>query len=52
MWMNDSGFWVIARMSGMTEQQTLRSASAMVMIEGVTGLAATLALASLWPMRP
>jgi GntP family gluconate:H+ symporter len=52
MWMNDSGFWVIARMSGMTEPQTLRSASAMVMIEGVAGLAATLALASLWPMQP
>jgi len=49
--MNDSGFWVIARMSGMSEQQTLRSASAMVMIEAVAGLAATLALAALWPLR-
>ena len=52
MWMNDSGFWVIARMSGMSEQQTLRSASAMVMVEAVAGLAATLALAALWPMQP
>jgi len=51
MWMNDSGFWVIARMSGMTEQQTLRTASTMVMIEGLAGLAATLVLASVWPMR-
>lgn len=51
MWMNDGGFWVISRMSGMDERQTLRSASAMVMVEAVAGLAATLALAVLWPMR-
>jgi GntP family gluconate:H+ symporter len=25
MWMNDSGFWVVARMSGMSEVQTLRT---------------------------
>ena len=50
MWMNDSGFWVISRMSGMSEQQTLRTASAMVMVEAVAGLAATLALAALWPL--
>jgi len=51
MWMNDSGFWVVARMSGMNEVQTLRSASAMVAIEGCVGLAATLALAAIWPGR-
>ena len=50
MWMNDSGFWVISRMTGMSEAETLRTASAMVAIEGVVGLAATLALAVLWPM--
>lgn len=51
MWMNDSGFWVISRMSGMSETQTLRSASAMVLIEGTVGLAATILLAVAWPMR-
>lgn len=51
MWMNDSGFWVIARMTGMTEGETLRTASTMVAIEGVVGLAATMALAALWPMK-
>ena len=51
MWMNDSGFWVISRMSGMSETQTLRSASVMVLVEGTVGLAATLALALAWPMR-
>jgi GntP family gluconate:H+ symporter len=49
MWMNDSGFWVIARMSGMTEAQTLRTASAMVFVEGCVGLIATLVLAAVWP---
>ena len=50
MWMNDSGFWVISRMTGMSESETLRTASTMVAIEGFVGLAATLALAVLWPM--
>ena len=51
MWMNDSGFWVISRMSGMSETQTLRSASVMVLIEGTVGLIATLTLALAWPMQ-
>jgi len=51
MWMNDAGFWVISRMSGMSEWQTLRTASAMVAIEGTAGLAAAVALATLLPLR-
>jgi GntP family gluconate:H+ symporter len=51
MWMNDAGFWVISRMSGMSEWQTLRTASVMVAVEGVVGLAATAALAVLLPLR-
>ena len=51
MWMNDSGFWVISRMSGMSEVQTLRAASVMVAIEGTLGLIATLCLAVVWPLR-
>lgn len=50
MWMNDSGFWVIAKMSGMTEAETLRTVSVMVFIEGCVGLAATLVLAAIWPL--
>ena len=50
MWMNDSGFWVIARMSGMTEAQTLRTASVMVFVEGCAGLVVTVLLASVWPL--
>jgi GntP family gluconate:H+ symporter len=50
MWMNDSGFWVIAKMSGMTEAETLKTVSVMVFIEGCVGLVATLVLAALWPL--
>jgi len=51
MWMNDSGFWVVSRMSGMSETQTLRAASVMVAVEGTVGLAATLVAAAVWPLR-
>jgi GntP family gluconate:H+ symporter len=51
MWMNDGGFWVISRMSGMSEVQTLRSAAAMVSIEGAVGLLVTLALAATFPLQ-
>ena len=51
MWMNDGGFWVISRMSGMSEVQTLRSAAAMVSIEGAVGLLVTPALAAACPLR-
>jgi len=50
MWMNDSGFWVISRMTGMTETETLKTASVMVAIEGTVGLLATMALAAIWPI--
>jgi GntP family gluconate:H+ symporter len=50
MWMNDSGFWTISRMTGMTEAETLKTASVMVAIEGTVGLLATMALAASWPL--
>jgi GntP family gluconate:H+ symporter len=49
-WMNDSGFWVICRMSGMTEAETLRSVTPMTAIMGVTGLIATMLAAWLVPL--
>ena len=36
-WMNDSGFWVISRMSGMTEGETLKTFSVMLTLMGVAG---------------
>ena len=41
-WMNDSGFWVIGRMSGMTEGEMLKSVTVLMTIMGIVGMAATL----------
>ena len=50
-WMNDSGFWVVARMSGMTERQTLRTMSPMMTLQGVAGLLLTMLAAWLVPLH-
>jgi len=48
-WMNDSGFWVICRMSGFTEAETLKTASVLISLMGFVGLAVTMLLAALFP---
>ncbi len=50
-WMNDAGFWIITRLSGLREEQTLRTVSPMMSIQGVAGLVLTMLAAWLWPMR-
>ena len=47
-WMNDSGFWVITRMSGMSESESLRTFSMALTIMGLVGLAVTLAGAAVF----
>lgn len=37
-WMNDSGFWVISRMSGLTEKEMLKTNTIMGIVMGTTGL--------------
>jgi len=49
-WMNDSGFWVICKMSGMTEGETLKTSSAMMTLMGFSGLIVVLILARLFPL--
>lgn len=50
-WMNDSGFWVITRMSGMTEAEALRTVTPMSAVMGLAGLAAILVGVEIFPMR-
>jgi GntP family gluconate:H+ symporter len=50
MWMNDSGFWIIGKMSGLTEGETLKSATIMMAIMGVVGLAVVMLGAWLLPL--
>jgi GntP family gluconate:H+ symporter len=49
-WMNDSGFWVVTRMSGMTESEALRTLSVALTIMGFVGLLITLIGAQLLPL--
>jgi GntP family gluconate:H+ symporter len=50
-WMNDSGFWVINRMSGMTIGESIRSVSFMMTAMAIAGLIAVMLLAWLLPMN-
>ena len=49
-WMNDSGFWIICKMSGFTERETFQNFSYLLTVMGVTGLVATMIMASLFPL--
>jgi GntP family gluconate:H+ symporter len=51
-WMNDSGFWIISRMGGLTEKETLQSWTVLSASVGLTGILLTTLLALLFPMRP
>lgn len=48
-WMNDSGFWVISRMSGLTEKETLKTFSVLLTIMGLVSFLATVLCAMLFP---
>ncbi|MFO1484181.1 MAG: SLC13 family permease [Verrucomicrobiaceae bacterium] len=49
-WMNDSGFWVVNRLSGMTEKETLRTWSLQLTADSVIGLLVTLVLSKVVPL--
>jgi GntP family gluconate:H+ symporter len=46
-WMNDSGFWVVGRMSGFSEKQTLKTWTVLLACIAVVGLIQTLAVSYL-----
>ncbi len=49
-WMNDSGFWVYAKMSGLTEVEGLKTWTPLLTILGIAGAVATLIMATLLPL--
>ena len=49
-WMNDSGFWVVARMSGMTEGETLKNYSVTVAGIALIGLVEVLIFSRIFPL--
>ena len=50
-WMNDSGFWIVNRMSGMTEKETLKTWTVLLTVISFTGLGMTLLLSQLFPLH-
>ncbi len=49
-WMNDSGFWIICKLSNFTEAETFKTFSLTLAIMGCVGLVVTMLLARLLPM--
>jgi H+/gluconate symporter-like permease len=50
-WMNDSGFWVFTKMGGLTEGESLRSWTPLLIVLSIVGLVVTIALSELMPMK-
>jgi GntP family gluconate:H+ symporter len=50
-WMNDSGFWIVARMGRLTTAETLRLWTVTAAIVGTSGFLAVLLLEFLLPLR-
>ena len=48
--MNDAGFWIISRSTGLPEATTLRTVSPMMALQGFSGLVLTMLAAWLWPL--
>ena len=49
-WMNDSGFWVVSKLGGLTEKETLKSWTVIATVLSVIGLVMTFAASRLLPL--
>lgn len=49
-WMNDSGFWIVAKMSGFTEEETLKTWTPLLAVMGVVAFGVTVLLSYLLPL--
>jgi GntP family gluconate:H+ symporter len=50
-WMNDSGFWVVSRLSGFTEKETLKTWSVLLSVIALVGITMTLILSMVMPLK-
>ena len=50
-WMNDSGFWVVSRLSGFTEKETLKTWTLLLSIIAITGITMTMILSTVMPLK-
>ncbi len=51
-WMNDSGFWIFVKMTGLTETEGLKSWTPLLAIVGFTGIVVSILAAVILPMAP
>lgn len=51
-WMNDSGFWVVAKLSGFSEKETLQSWTVLLGLLGLVGLLQLLIFSMVFPLVP
>jgi GntP family gluconate:H+ symporter len=49
-WMNDSGFWVVSRLSGFTEKETLKTWSLLLCIISLVGITLTFIASKMMPL--
>lgn len=49
-WMNDSGFWIICKLSNLTEKEALKTISPLLVVMGITGLVVIMIGAKLFPL--
>lgn len=49
-WMNDAGFWIVCKMSNLTEKEALKTLSPMNVIMGITGLIVIMIAAKIFPL--
>ena len=49
-WMNDSGFWIVCKMSNLTEKELLKTFSPMLTLMGIAGLFVTIIAAKILPL--
>lgn len=50
-WMNDSGFWVVSKLGGLTEKETLKSWTVMLTACAIFGLIMCLVMSKVMPMK-
>ncbi len=49
-WMNDAGFWIICKLSNLTEKEALKTISPLLVVMGITGLIVIMIGAKLFPL--
>lgn len=49
-WMNDAGFWIVCKLSNLTEKEALKTISPLLVVMGLTGLVVIMLAAQLFPL--